>query len=134
MQHLRAKPLSSRVWSISPSHTGAREVPNRSADALAGLQQMVAAVLGSRPPEPGERAKGLGMSGAVVAVPDQQPLAADNVWRVTLAGEPFGRLVERARDGAWQLLQLDNLTDAQLDAYEVTTIEPSPRWEMLTPA
>jgi len=47
---------------------------------------------------------------------------------------PFGRLVGRARDGAWQLLQLDDLTDAQLDAYEVATIEPSPRWEMLTSA
>jgi hypothetical protein len=112
-----------------------QETPtNRSADALAGLQQMVAAVLGPRPPEPGERAKGLGMSGAVVAVPERQPLAADNVWRVTLAGEPFGRLVGRARDGAWQLLQLDDLTDAQLDAFEVAIVEPSPWREMLTSA
>ncbi len=89
---------------------------NRSADAIAGLQQVVAAVLGPRPPEPGERAMGHGVSGAVVAVPEQQPLAADNVWRVTLAGEPFGRLVGRVRDGAWQLLQLDDLTDAQLNS------------------
>jgi hypothetical protein len=106
---------------------------NRSADALAGLQQMVAAVLGPRRPEPGERAMGHGASGAVVAVPEQQPFAADNVWRVTLAGEPFGRLVERARDGAWQLLQLDDLTDAQLDAYEATVSDP-PRRALLTTA
>jgi hypothetical protein len=82
------------------------------------LRRVAAAVLGPRPPEPGERAIGHNVVGAVVAVPKQQPLSADNVWRVVLAGEPFGRLVGRGRGGAWQLLQLDDLTDAQLDAHE----------------
>jgi hypothetical protein len=84
-------------------------------DTLAELRCTAAAVLSPRPPEPGERAAGHGVSGAVVAVSKHQPLAADTVWRVTLGGERFGRLVGRARDGAWRLLQLDDLTEAQLD-------------------
>ena len=77
---------------------------------------------------------GHGVSGAIIAVPGQQPLAADNVWRITLAGELLGRLVGHGRDGAWQLLQLDDLTDAQMDAFEVATSGPSLRREMLAHA
>lgn len=89
-----------------------------SARFVAELHQVAAAVLGPRRPEPGERASGHGLSGAIVAVADLQPLAADNIWCIGLAGEPFGRLVGGARGGAWRLLQLDELTDSQCGAYE----------------
>ena len=75
-------------------------------------------MLGPQPPEPGGLAVGHGVSGAVSVVPSPQPLAADGIWRVRLAGERFGRLVGRARNGAWRLLRLDELTDAQLDILE----------------
>lgn len=63
-------------------------------------------------------------------MPDRQPLAADGIWRVTLAGESVGRLVrldeQEYTSGAagWQLLQLDDVTDAQLEAYEEAMREP----------
>lgn len=102
------------------------------AEALMGFRQMAAAI-SLPPPEPGERAVGHGVCGAIVAVPDEQPLKVDGIWRVTLAGEPFGRLVGRRRGdgGAWRLLQLDDLTDAQLDAYEAARLDP-PRPALLT--
>lgn len=94
-----------------------QEVPKESGlDALAMLRNVAPSVLGARVPEPGERAAGHGVSGAVVTVPEHQPLAAENIWRVTLAGEPFGRFVGQPRDGTWRLLHLDELTGAQLDA------------------
>lgn len=101
-------------------------------EALMGFRE-VAAALGPRSPDPGDRAVGHGVSGEIVAVPEQQPLAADGIWRVALAGEPFGRLVGRRRNGvgAWRLLQLDDLTDAQLDAYEAARLDP-PRPALLT--
>ncbi len=75
-------------------------------------------------PAIGDRATGYGARGTVIAVPDCQPLAADGIWRVTLAGEGFGRLVRRGgreHDGeAWQLLQLDDVSDEQLDTYEAS--------------
>lgn len=102
------------------------------AETLMGFRRMAAAL---RPlsPDPGERAVGHGVTGAIVAVPEQQPLAADGIWRVALAGEPFGRLVRRGHDdgGAWQLLQLDDLTDAQLDAHEAAGLD-LPRPALLT--
>lgn len=69
-------------------------------------------------PEPGARAAGHGARGAVIAVADCQPLAADGIWRVTLAREPCGRLAGRGQNGPWRLLQLDDLTDEQLAVFE----------------
>ena len=75
-------------------------------------------------PAVGDHATGHGVSGTVIAVSDDQPLAADGIWRVTLAGEEFGRLVRCCspeRGGkAWQLLRLDDMSDEQLDAYEAS--------------
>lgn len=90
-------------------------------EAQAGLRQVVAAVPDPMPPGAGEPAMGYGLDGAIATVPDHQPLGEDGIWRVTLKGEPFGRLVrldEQRRRRTWQLLQIDDLTDAQLDAYE----------------
>jgi hypothetical protein len=61
------------------------------------------------------------VDGLVAAVPACQPLAADDVWRVTLTGEEFGRLVCRRPGGGWHLLQLGELTELQLDALEAAT-------------
>ncbi len=73
--------------------------------------------LGPRCPDPGDRAAGYGMDGTIVTVHSVQPLSNDRIWRVTLAGEACGRLVrseQRRRSGWWSLLQIDDLTDAQL--------------------
>ncbi|MBV9749108.1 MAG: hypothetical protein JO157_09855 [Acetobacteraceae bacterium] len=63
------------------------------------------------------------MSGMIAVVPDHQPLGEGGIWRVTLAGEGFGRLVrsydERDRR-TWLLLQIDELSDEQLDAYDAS--------------
>lgn len=72
-------------------------------------------------PAIGQRASGYGMSGTIAAVPRAQPLARDGIWRITLAGETFGRLVRLdagARDGGWRLLRIDDVTDEQFDLYE----------------
>lgn len=72
-------------------------------------------------PGVGEHASGHGVSGTIAAVPDVQPLAREGLWRVTLAGESFGRLIRfdgRACDGGWRLLRMDEVTDEQLDRYE----------------
>ena len=74
-----------------------------------------------RAPSPGEWASGHGVDGVVADVHAVQPLAEAGVWRVTLAGESFGRLVSPAPGGAWRLLSLDELTDAELDALEAAT-------------
>lgn len=79
----------------------------------------------------GEHAAGYGVSGTILAVPELQPLAQDGIWRITLAGESFGRLVRLADGGRgrmWQLLQLDDVTDEQFDAYDAamrTAPEPA---------
>ena len=88
-----------------------------------GAKSMDAGLLGTGmlsplPPEPGARAVGHGACGAVVAVAAWQPLAGDDIWRVTLAHEPCGRLVGRGQGGPWRLLRLDDLTDGQLAAFE----------------
>ncbi len=72
-------------------------------------------------PAVGDHAEGHGVGGMVAAVPDLQPLAHDGIWRVTLAGEGFGRLVrydEKREDRTLQLLQIDELSDEQLDTYD----------------
>ena len=70
-------------------------------------------------PGPGEPARGPGLKGKVARLRDRQPLAAEGIWRVSLEGEEYaGRLVRRSAQGEWQLLQIDDLTDAQLEAYE----------------
>ena len=77
-----------------------------------------------RPSKPsvGDHAAGHGMSGRIAAVPDVQPLERDGIWRVVLHGEVVVRVVRHAtRQGStwcWQLLQMDDMTDEQLDAYE----------------
>lgn len=74
-------------------------------------------------PTVGDHAAGHGVSGIVAVVPDHQPLASGGIWRVTLAGEGFGRLVrfdEEHGGRAWQLLQIDELSDEQLDAYDAS--------------
>ena len=74
------------------------------------------------PPAVGDAAAGHGVNGTIGAIPDKQPLAQDGIWRVTLRGEIFGRLVRHKGPGcsgaAWLLLRIDDLTDAQLDAYD----------------
>jgi hypothetical protein len=99
-----------------------RRASRRGASAIATLRQTAMKVLGPRAPEHGERAYGHGVAGPIVAVPEWQPLAAENVWRVVLSGEAFGRLVARGKGGGWMLLQLDDLSDAQSEALE---LEPS---------
>lgn len=74
-------------------------------------------------PAVGERAAGYGVCGAVAAVADRQPLRAEGIWLVTLAGERVGRLVQRDEQdyasgaAGWRLLQVDDMTDEQLDLY-----------------
>jgi hypothetical protein len=84
------------------------------------------AATSSRAPAPGDHAAGHGLEGIVESVPDVQPLAHDHVWRVTLVGEECGRLVTATPQGAWHLLQLDELTDAQLDVLEAATERAPP--------
>ena len=73
-------------------------------------------------PVVGDEAAGHGMSRRVAAVPDCQPLERDGIWRVVLRGEFVVRVVRHAtRQGGcwrWHLLQMDDMTDEQLDAYE----------------
>ena len=80
-------------------------------------------------PAVGDLAAGHGARGAVVAIPDNQPLAADDIWRVTLEGETVGRLVRLRPDAvcgaAWHLLQIDEMTDAQLDAFDAAMSQES---------
>lgn len=80
-----------------------------------------------RAPNPGDHASGHDVHGIIASVSPRQPLAADGVWRVTLRGESFGRLVRLAPDAGWHLLQLDELTDAQLDALEAEPLAPHSR-------
>ena len=71
----------------------------------------------------GERAAGYGVSGRIAALPEHQPLAPTGVWRVTLAGESVQRLVRQDEQdyssgkAGWLLLQLDDLTEKQVDLY-----------------
>lgn len=76
-------------------------------------------------PVPGDRAAGYGMQGLIGALRNRQPLAGDGIWRVSLRGEEGGRLVRRDERGGWRLLQVDDLTDAQLEAYD-EAMQPSP--------
>lgn len=71
-----------------------------------------------RKPAAGSMASGHGVRGTVADVPRWQPLAGNYVWRVRLAGEALGRLIRRAEDDTWRLLQLQDLSDAQMDALE----------------
>ena len=77
----------------------------------------------SQPPEPvvGEQAAGYGMFRRIAAVPGQQPLASDDIWRVTLEGETVIRVVRSraAQNGPrWELLAMGDMTEEQLDIYE----------------
>lgn len=83
-----------------------------------------------RQPAIGDRAAGYGVSGRIAAVAECQPLAGDGIWRVSLVGEAFGRLIrqdeqayQNGEDG-WVLLQVDDLSDVQLAAYEAAMVQP----------
>ncbi len=73
-------------------------------------------------PVAGDEAAGHGMKRRIAAVPDGQPLGHDGIWRVVLHGEVVVRVVRcSALPGTgsdWQLLQMDDMTDEQLDIYE----------------
>lgn len=79
-------------------------------------------------PVVGDTAAGHGMSCRIAAVPGRQPLEHDGIWRVVLHGEVVVRVVRHAtRQGSgwrWQLLQMDDMTDEQLDAYEAALSDP----------
>jgi hypothetical protein len=64
----------------------------------------------------------------IAAVPGWQPLERDGIWRVLLHGEVVVRVVRHAtrQSGGWrwQLLQMDDMTDEQLDAYEAALSGP----------
>ena len=68
------------------------------------------------------------MSRGIAAVPGWQPLESEGIWRVVLQGKVVVRVVRHAmRQGGgwrWQLLQMDDMTDEQLDAYEVALSDP----------
>ena len=73
------------------------------------------------PPIAGEQASGHGVFRKIAAVPDLQPLASDDIWRVALEGETVIRVVRFHTEmgGAkWELLAMGDMTDEQLDAYE----------------
>jgi len=76
----------------------------------------------------GDMAAGHGMSCRIAAVPGWQPLERDGIWRVVLHGEVVVRVVRHAtRQGSswrWQLLQMDDMTDEQLDIYEAALSDP----------
>ena len=76
---------------------------------------------------------GYGVSGTILGIPEQQPLANDEIWRVFLAGEARGRLVrmDRRRNGiTWRLLQLHDVSDAQLEVYEAAMRKSVPEREV----
>jgi hypothetical protein len=75
---------------------------------------------------PGDAAFGHGVHGIVATVAACQPLAADGIWRVALVDESFGRLVGASPEGDWYLLELGELTEAQLDALEAAAGTSSP--------
>jgi len=79
-------------------------------------------------PVVGDMAAGHGLSCRIAAVPGWQPLEGDGIWRVVLHGEVVVRVVRHAtRQGSgwrWQLLQMDDMTDEQLDVYEAALSNP----------
>lgn len=73
------------------------------------------------PPTTGEQASGHGVFRRIAAIPDLQPLASDDIWRVVLEGESIIRVVRfraEMRGMKWELLAMGDMTDEQLDAYE----------------
>ena len=73
------------------------------------------------PPVAGEQASGHGVFRRIAAVPDLQPLASDDIWRVALEGETVIRVVRfhiEMGGVRWELLAMEDMTDEQLDTYE----------------
>jgi len=101
--------------------------PDRAPHPVSSVADLVA-------PHPGVIAGGHGVFGTIAAVRARQPLSDQGIWRVSLAGEPGGRLVRRRVEGNWQLLQVDDLTDAQLEAYESGMQHSSSSAEATPPA
>ena len=129
---LRESCRRARIWAVADRVL--RLLTGLSAGVLAGhwwamteVRRPVTAA--ARQPVSGERAVGYGVSGRIALVPEFQPLAAGGIWRVTLAGESVGRLARRDEQdyssgvAGWQLLQLDDITDAQLETYEAHLLD-----------
>ena len=80
----------------------------------------------SSQPAVGDEAAGHGMSGRIEVVPGLQPLAAHDIWRVVLEGQPLVHVVSGRVPHAgprWRLLAMGDMTDEQLDAYEAAISE-----------
>lgn len=79
-------------------------------------------------PVTGDKAAGYGVRRKIAAVPDWQPLGHDGIWRVVLHGEVVVRIVRcSALPGSvphWKLLQMDDMTEEQLDTYEAASSSP----------
>jgi len=79
-------------------------------------------------PVVGDEAAGHGMSRRIATVPDWQPLGHDEIWRVVLHGEVVVRVVRHSSlpgiAAHWQLLQMDDMSDEQLDIYEAALSDP----------
>jgi len=79
-------------------------------------------------PVAGDEATGYGVSRSIAAVPDWQPLGHDEIWRVILHGEVVVRVVRHSSlpgvAAHWQLLQIDDMTDEQLDIYDAALSDP----------
>ena len=62
-------------------------------------------------------------------LPEYQPLAPIGIWRVALADESVRRLVRQdeqdysSGQAGWLLLQLDDLTERQIDFYGRAMLE-----------
>ena len=83
----------------------------RSVEAVSQLPQ----------PAVGEQAVGYGMFCRIAAVPELQPLAPYDIWRVALEREAVIRVVRSraAQSGPrWELLAMSDMTEEQLDTYE----------------
>jgi hypothetical protein len=96
---------------------------NQCESKAASVEVVEATVLGFLPPRSGTQATGYGVCGTIVSIATWQPLAGEGIWRVTLAHEPFGRLVGRGQGGTWRLLQLDDLADEQIAALEAVAMD-----------
>jgi len=100
-----------------------RSALQRSVMGTVVAQSLRSVEVPGQPPQPvaGEQAAGHGVFRRIVAIPDVQPLASDDIWRVALEGEAVIRVV-RLRSGMggarWELLAMGDMTDEQLDAYE----------------
>lgn len=100
-----------------------RSALQRSVMDTAVAQSLRSVEVPGQPSQPvvGEQAAGHGVFRRITAIPDVQPLASDDIWRVALEGEAVIRVVRlRCEMGGprWELLAMGDMTEEQLDAYE----------------